>query len=323
MVVVRTFQALRFGSSVAVSMVVLIGWLYPIVQVRAQAWDGYRPAPLPMAQDAYQLAQRRGGTGREPLGGRREDGNEDRGASADSPAAADSPFAPDAPRELHRRAGLVKTGLDPIYPKQARCREVASHFADTTRYDGSRRLAEAYHGYHSGIDISAPEGTPLVAIADGVVTDKLEGGRLVGIQITLRHSPQDTGLPVWIYSKYRHLEEMPKLEAGDRVTMGQVIALSGKTGTVGGHYRVSGYPHLHMAVFKGTDQYFLGKGGAVPVDGEFLDPLAVFFGAPLDNHRIAALPADRKRFPIPYKTTDGRVVPEGTRLIWPFMCDPA
>ena len=26
--------------------------------------------------------------------------------------------------------------------------------------------------------------------------------------------------------------------------------------------------------------------------------------------------------PIPYKTTDGRVVPEGARLIWPFMCKP-
>lgn len=39
-------------------------------------------------------------------------------------------------------------------------------------------------------------------------------------------------------------------------------------------------------------------------------------------HAIRKLPDDAKQIPIPYKGTDGRVVPQGTRVIWPFACAP-
>ena len=64
-----------------------------------------------------------------------------------------------------------------------------SPFASPTRFDGSIRVQWAYHGYHNGFDISAPIGTPLIAIADGEVIHKFTGGRLVGHQIFLRHAP--------------------------------------------------------------------------------------------------------------------------------------
>ena len=201
-----------------------------------------------------------------------------------------------------------------------------SFFADRTRYDGSPRVPWANHGYHGGIDISSDEGTPLVAIAAGEVVHKFTGGRLVGHQIYLRHTPQDTGLPIWLYSKYKHFREMPDLEIGERVKMGQVIGESGNTGTTGGYFGWQGYPHLHMSIYAGrTGDYTPGRRGVRIPGMQQLDPLAIYLLKDrnvFDNHAVRALPDDQKTVRIPYKTTDGRISPAGTRLIWPFMCEP-
>ncbi len=229
-------------------------------------------------------------------------------------------------REELVRQGLFGTGVRPIYPNEARCLEVKSFFADRTRYDGSPRVPWANHGYHGGIDISADEGTPLVAIAAGEVVHKFTGGRLVGHQIYLRHAPADTGLPIWLYSKYKHFRQLPDLRIGERVEMGQVIGESGKTGTTGGYFGDEGYPHLHMSTYAGrTGDYTPGRRGVRIPDMQQLDPLAVYLlkdRKVFDNHAVRALPDDKKTVRIPYKTTDGRIVPAGTRLIWPFMCEP-
>jgi len=104
-------------------------------------------------------------------------------------AESDNPMDPGASRELHEKTGLIETRLTPVYPDTADCLEVKSPFASPTRFDGSIRVQWAYHGYHNGFDISAPIGTPLIAIADGEVIHKFTGGRLVGHQIFLRHAP--------------------------------------------------------------------------------------------------------------------------------------
>jgi murein DD-endopeptidase MepM/ murein hydrolase activator NlpD len=99
--------------------------------------------------------------------------------------------------------GLINTGLTPVYPDNAKCPEVVSFFGDRTRYDGSYRPRHANDGFHGGIDITLPIGTPLIAIADGTVIQVAKGGMMVGIKIMLQHSPEDTGLPVWTYTKYQ------------------------------------------------------------------------------------------------------------------------
>jgi murein DD-endopeptidase MepM/ murein hydrolase activator NlpD len=133
-----------------------------------------------------------------------------------------------------------------VFPAEARCPGIASPFGSRTRYDGSLRPKWAFGGHHGGIDISLAEGVPLLALAAGTVVSKGEGGQLEGIYLWLRHSPEETGLPYWVYSKYQHLQSPSELPMGAKVAVGQVLARSGKTGTVGGHYGASGYPHLHL-----------------------------------------------------------------------------
>lgn len=226
-----------------------------------------------------------------------------------------------ASREAQEKAGLIETGLQPVYPREATCPEISSPFAARTRFDGSPRRGEGNNGIHAGIDISAAEGTPLLAVADGVVIHKREAGMMAGIQIFLQHRPDETGLAVWLYSKYQHLAQDSPLQVGERVKAGQVIAVSGKTGTVGGHYGRSGYPHLHLSLYAGASaEYRVTLGGALPVDGKFVDPLALYAGRSADSHALRALPEGQKRVALSYKTADGRLVPADTRVVWPFLC---
>lgn len=219
--------------------------------------------------------------------------------------------------------GLVHTGLKPVYPTEATCLEVASFFGDQTRYDGSFRTPKSNHGYHGGIDISVQRGTPIVAIANGTVVQIAEAGRLVGIKITLQHTPEDTGLPIWTYSKYQHLDKHPEFEIGARVKMGQVIGLSGKTGTTGGHYGSRGYPHLHMNIYAGDSDKFRIEGHKLkPQNMKFLDPLAFYFQKELDSNVIKDMPAEEKSFSIPFMDTEGKITPSDTKVIWPFLCEP-
>ncbi len=83
---------------------------------------------------------------------------------------------PQASRQVQEKAGLVKTGLRPVYPHDAECLEVKSFFADQTRYDGSFRVKWANHGYHGGFDISASIGTPL---KDVPIPYKTTAGKVV------------------------------------------------------------------------------------------------------------------------------------------------
>ncbi len=90
---------------------------------------------------------------------------------------------------------------------------------------------------HLGIDYAAPRGTPVWAVADGVIVHRgwLGGfGRLVKV----RH---DNGL----VSYYGHLSRYaPGQRVGSRVSRKQVIGYVGSSGLASG-------PHLHFQVMKG------------------------------------------------------------------------
>jgi murein DD-endopeptidase MepM/ murein hydrolase activator NlpD len=88
--------------------------------------------------------------------------------------------------------------------------------------------------FHDGIDIAAPEGTPIKAIEDGEViySDQLRG---YGNMVILRHADG-------IVSVYAH-NESNLVRVGQSVVRGEVVARVGSTG------RVSG-PHLHFEIRK-------------------------------------------------------------------------
>lgn len=220
------------------------------------------------------------------------------------------------------RFAVAPSGLQPAFPAQARCPEIASPYGSHTRYDGSFRPTSEFGGHHGGIDITLPEGTHLLALAAGTVASKGEGGMMEGIYLWLRHSPEDTGLVYWVYSKYQHLESLPEFEVGAKVAMGQIIARSGKTGTAGGHYGVSGYPHLHLGTVRGTsgDETVGARGEARGV--HLFDPLAIYDEAGGKLREPAESPLPAGAVAIPYASTDGKVAPPGTRVVWPIACQP-
>jgi murein DD-endopeptidase MepM/ murein hydrolase activator NlpD len=219
--------------------------------------------------------------------------------------------------------GFGETGLEAIYPGSVSCLPIASPFASQTRHDGSTRSDRFFEGYHGGADISAPGGTPLIAIADGTVVRKHHGENIGGIGIFLQHAPADTGLKVWLYTEYKHLEEMPPLEVGQKVKMGEVIAKVGNTGTTGGRaYGSEGYYHLHWTAFYSDNPAYTSRRLFIPKNGHWLDPLAVFLREPLESKAIRKLPEARRKLRISYKATTGKIVPEGAKIIWPIACSP-
>lgn len=91
-------------------------------------------------------------------------------------------------------------------------------------------------GYHSGTDIAVPEGTPILAAADGTVTiaNALDSwGGSYGYHVKLDHGGGLTTL-------YAHCSSIC-VTAGQQVKAGQVIAYVGHTGRATG-------PHLHFEV---------------------------------------------------------------------------
>jgi hypothetical protein len=107
-----------------------------------------------------------------------------------------------------------------------------------------------FEHFHAGLDIAAREGTPVRAIAAGVVTfaGPIADGAVV---VEIEHAP-------WVTSAYAHLQPDPPVAVGDSVVAGQTVGFVGLTGTTTG-------AHLHLAVF---------------ADGEFVDPLLVLPAQP-------------------------------------------
>ena len=97
------------------------------------------------------------------------------------------------------------------------------------------RLAQGFHGWHRGIDLLAPVGTPIEPIADGVVTEVSLGRLGWGNTVVVDHG---NGLA----SRYAHMNEVRVIE-NDRVTKDQALGTVGMTGWTTG-------PHLHLEIYQ-------------------------------------------------------------------------
>ncbi len=105
---------------------------------------------------------------------------------------------------------------------------------------------------HDAIDIAAEQGTPVVAAADGIVFVARDGGQFGYSYLLIGHQGGFATL-------YGHLSAFT-VAAGDQVTAGQVVGLSGGTpGTYGAGSMTTG-PHLHFELIQ---------------DGAHIDPQVV------------------------------------------------
>ncbi len=97
-----------------------------------------------------------------------------------------------------------------------------------------------YNRPHFGTDYAAPQGTPIMSVADGVVTaSTYEGGN--GNYVKIKHmSPYET--------QYLHMSRFAKgIKPGARVKQGEVIGYVGSTGLATG-------PHVCFRFWKNGSQ---------------------------------------------------------------------
>lgn len=99
-------------------------------------------------------------------------------------------------------------------------------------------------GSHPAIDVKLPMNTPILSIANGVVTKVEQQEYGFGNHIVIKHhnvpSLNNPGSFETIHSSYSHLSTM-NVKVGDLVSKGQTIALSGDSG-------LSSTPHLHFQI---------------------------------------------------------------------------
>ena len=95
---------------------------------------------------------------------------------------------------------------------------------------------------HEGIDIFAPEGTPVLAAAAGVIAGR-DSSALGGISLYLRDLD---GRTIYFHG---HLQRFrADLKEGDLVRQGDVLAYVGHTGNA-----LPGSPHLHFSAYTVED----------------------------------------------------------------------
>ena len=93
-------------------------------------------------------------------------------------------------------------------------------------------------GWHAGIDLPAPIGTPVQAVGAGIIT-RASGHPTFG-RVVLQRLGSGRQSSLGIYAVYAHLEAFA-------VRSGQLVAPGAVIGAVGNSGRSSG-PHLHFSI---------------------------------------------------------------------------
>ncbi len=114
-------------------------------------------------------------------------------------------------------------------------------------YTGGAEAAHEYEGSHLAVDIRAPRGTPVYAIANGKVT-KAKTDTSNGNVVVIKHpnvpSLEDPDATTTYYSSYLHLDSYS-------VRDGQIVQKGDQIGTVG-TTGISTTHHLHFQVDRDT-----------------------------------------------------------------------
>ncbi|WP_327728493.1 peptidoglycan DD-metalloendopeptidase family protein [Streptomyces sp. NBC_00487] len=147
---------------------------------------------------------------------------------------------------------------------------------------GTYQMGTPYHkqgnmwslGYHTGLDLTAPTGTPIYAPADGKVVTAGPGGSY-GNMTKLQHAGG-------VITLYAH-------QTSIKVSVGQSVKRGDQIGTIGATGNVTG-PHLHWEVLvPGVDNPFVGGQDQGP---GMVDPAAWMAGRVAANPDYGTVPGD-------------------------------
>ncbi len=116
------------------------------------------------------------------------------------------------------------------------------HYTYITPYMGDYKLDYRENVWgHLGVDISAPIGTPILAIANGVVIRTVEADSTWNRFIVIRHDGvMINGVKTTIYSWYLHLSEI-LVKEGTKIRKWDMIGRVGMSG-------IATTPHLHLQI---------------------------------------------------------------------------
>ena len=146
---------------------------------------------------------------------------------------------PRTPEELER----IRRDGQAISAARARSTIAASAFQDPrwpvdgpiTGVFGSQRILNGEpRSPHKGVDVGAPRGTPVGAMADGVVSLAERDLYFTGHTVMIDHGHG-------LHSIYAHLDSIA-VAPGESVAAGQTVGRVGSTGRATG-------PHLHFGIY--------------------------------------------------------------------------
>ena len=116
----------------------------------------------------------------------------------------------------------------------------------------------AGQGIHFGMDFSAPCGTPVIAIGDGVVSEVDGPHGSPPHNLVINHTGN-------LSSLYGHLRTRSSLRVGQRVNQGDVIGVSGDS-----QFTCISAPHLHLELRDSSHQRFFNPVGYINADWDSL-----------------------------------------------------
>ncbi len=145
--------------------------------------------------------------------------------------------------DIYRYAYTNQSGTPAFYDPRGRSgsktlykRPVKGRTRLSSPYGRRRHPVLLYEVFHHGVDLAAPKNTPIVAAADGVITQIGRKGAY-GKYIRIKH---DGGYQ----TAYGHMNGYRMgLKTGSRVKRGEVIGYIGSTGRSTG-------PHVHFEIWK-------------------------------------------------------------------------
>jgi murein DD-endopeptidase MepM/ murein hydrolase activator NlpD len=163
---------------------------------------------------------------------------------------------------------------------------------------GLRRMPWERHGrLHEGVDIAAPAGKPVVAVADGVIT-KAGQNSSYGRYVEVRHAEG-------LVSFYAHLGRIDaRARAGVAVKAGTMLGKIGSSGTSTG-------PHLHFEMRQNDRPLnpvsFIGREFATAADLPL--KTAAYYSKRVRVAHVSQVPKSKKELVTgARKTEEGRVV---------------